>query len=826
MEHSPTGIGPKLRAFAGFITLSLVAGVAVAASAIPGAVVAHEGLQVFESLPASLTIDALPQASTLYGTSQGKEVPIASFYAQDRVEVPWNAVAPTVKSALVATEDPRFYQHGALDFQGTLRAAFSTLVRHQVQGGSSITQQYVKNVLVEQCEVMTVDPNGSAKARAREQKRYEQCYQNAAGVDLPRKIQELKYAVGLEKKYSKRQILMGYLNIVLFGGHVYGIQAAAEHYYGVSAKDLTLDQSATLIAMVNNPANLRIDLPKSTTNGAANGYKLTKDRRDYVLGRMLAEHKITKAQHDTAVAKPITPHITPVQSGCMSAGKYDASFFCDYVQRVIEQSPTFGKTATARLAYLSRGGLKIYTTLNLDLQQKAQAAVSRYIPPTSPALDLGAASVSTEVGTGRIVTMVQNRPYDNTGTPAPGTTAVNYNTDVDYGGSQGFQTGSAYKAFDLIEWLKEGHSLYDEINATRHVFPQSMFHESPPCNNIGGEPWRVANDESSASVINVMRATAESVNTAFARMATQLDLCGIKKDAQALLVHAADPKQNPLIANPSSVLGTNYIAPLTMATAYAGLANKGVACSPIAIDRIVNSKGKAHAVPKSKCSTHHIDPNIAAGVILALKGVLQPGGTAASANPHDGVPIFGKTGTTDNSLENWLVTSTTKIAQATWVGNVSGSVPLRSQIFRPSDGSGGAVNGGNVKFRIAQPILAALNAQYGGQQFPTYRNTAKQTNLGTGGPTPGSSNPSSPAPSTSAPQPSPTQSAPPEPAPAPSAPAPTTPPTTAPAPTTQPTQPTQPPAGTGTGAGTSDSGAGAGSGTGAGTGSGPGTGTG
>lgn len=797
MEHSPSGIGLKLRAFAGFIALSLVAGVAVSASAIPGAVVAHEGLKVFESLPASLTIGALPQASTLYGTSHGKQVPIATFYAQDRVEVPWNAVAPTVKSALVATEDPRFYQHGALDFQGTLRAAFSTLVRHDVQGGSSLTQQYVKNVLVEQCEVMTVDPNGSATVRAREQKRYQQCYQDAAGVDLPRKIQELKYAVGLEKKYSKKQILLGYLNIVLFGGHVYGIQAAAEHYFGVSAKDLSLDQSATLVAMVNNPTNLRIDLPKSTTNGAANGYKLTRDRRDYVLNRMLAEHKISKAQRDAAVALPIEPHVTPLQSGCMSAGKYDASFFCDYVQRVIEQSPTFGKTATARLAYLSRGGLKIYTTLNLDLQQTAQSAVSRYIPATSTALDLGAASVSTEVGTGRIVTMVQNRPYDNTGTPAAGTTAVNYNTDVDYGGSQGFQTGSTYKAFDLIEWLKEGHSLHDTINATRHDFPQSMFHESAPCHDIGGPPWQVSNDESAASFLNVLRATAESVNTAFARMATQLDLCSIKKDAQALLVHAADPQQNPYIANPSSVLGTNYFSPLTMATAYAGLANKGVACSPIAIDRIVNSKGKPHAVPKTTCSSHPIDPNVAAGVILALKGVLQPGGTASSANPHDGVPIFGKTGTTNSSVENWLVTSTTKIAQATWVGNVSGQVSLRSQIFRPTDGSGGAVNGGNVKLRIVQPILAAMNAQYGGQQFPTYHNTATRSQPGSGS-TPGNATPSTPMPSSgtggSAPPPAPTESAPPAPTPTAPVPTPTQP---APGPTIGPT--TAPGAGTPTG---------------------------
>ncbi len=308
--------------------------------------------------------------------------------------------------------------------------------------------------------------------------------------------------------------------------------------------------------------------------------------------------------------------------------------------------------------------------------------------------------------------MVQNRAYDNTATPAPGTTAVNYNTDYAYGGSEGFQTGSSYKAYDLLEWLKEGHSLNEVIDASHHTFPQTSFHESDPCNDIGGAPWQVANDEGAASRINVLNATAESVNSAFAMMATKLDLCGIKEGAQALGVHGADEQANPFLANPSSVIGTNYIAPLTMATAYAGIANHGVACSPVAIDKIVAADGTLHAVPKTKCNTTNpIDPGVAAAAIFALQGVLRGGGTAASANPGDGIPIFGKTGTTDNSLENWLVTSTTKIAQATWVGNVQGYVALRSQTFQ-------GVGGGNVKFSIVKPIAAALNAAYGGGAFP------------------------------------------------------------------------------------------------------------
>ena len=265
--------------------------------------------------------------------------------------------------------------------------------------------------------------------------------------------------------------------------------------------------------------------------------------------------------------------------------------------------------------------------------------------------------------------------------------------------------------FDLIEWLKEGHTLNQVINTTQHLFPQTDFHESPPCNWIGGLPWSVANDDPAAPSMNVLTATAESVNSAFAMMGTQMDLCGVYNDATALGVHAADPAANAFKMTPSALIGTNYISPLTMATAYAGIANHGSYCTPVAIDKVIGADGSAHAVPKTTCSTTPIPADISAAVIYDLQGVLRPGGTAASANPNDGVPVFGKTGTTDSSLENWLVTSTTKVAQATWVGNIQGAVPLRSLSFNN-------VNGGNVKFSIVQPIQRALDASYGGAAFP------------------------------------------------------------------------------------------------------------
>ena len=706
----------RLLALAGYIVLSTVASVLCVAGVTP--VIALTGsaadstISVFDGLPEYIKVEPLAQASTMYALSNGQQVPIASFYSQNRVEVGWDGISQNLKDAAIATEDPRFYEHGGVDVTGTVRGAVLTALHKSVQGGSSITQQYVKNILVQRCENKQPDPTATAAVQKKQLTVYEACYDDATKVDPSRKLKEMRYAIGLETEYSKNDILQSYLNIALFGGRVYGVQSAAEYYFGVAAKDVNIQQAATLIAILNNPDNLRIDRPDDKENGAANGYTETLDRRNYVLDRMFANGKITKEEHDAARASKVEPKITPTQNGCMTAQQYNAAFFCDYVERTIEQNPIFGKTEDDRSNFLTRGGLKIYTTLNLDLQNQAQAAISAYIPPADPRLDLGSSNVSVEVGTGRVVTMVQNRPYDNTANPAPATTAVNYNTDYDYGGSEGFQTGSAYKVFDLLEWLQEGHSLYQTVSGTQHVFPQTQFHASDPCNDIGGAPWNVSNDEGeSVTATTVMNATAQSINTVFAKMATQLDLCGIKQRAQDLLVHGADEQANPFMANPSAVLGTNYIAPITMATAYAGLANNGVACSPIAIDKILDADGAEHPVPKTACSTTPIDPQVAAAAIYALQGVLRGGGTASSANPGDGIPIFGKTGTTDNSVENWLVTSTTKIAQATWVGNVQGGVALRSVGFQ-------GIGGGNVKFSIVKRILAALNAAYGGADFP------------------------------------------------------------------------------------------------------------
>jgi membrane peptidoglycan carboxypeptidase len=716
MAESRTTLGKALGGFAGFVAASALAAVLVTAGVTPAIAVvsmaASNGVAAFDGLPEYLKIGPLPQTTTFYASQGGNQVPIATFYAQNRVGVTWNQISQFAKDGAVATEDPRFYTEGGIDLVGTIRAVLSNASGSEVQGGSSITQQYVKNIIVQTCDSMPVNVDASAKVLASQKKAQAACYDKAAGTTIKRKVREMRYAIGLDKRYSKDQILLSYLNIAGFGGRVYGVQAAAEYYFGISAKDINLQQAATLIAILNNPSSLRIDQAKADNeaNNTENGFPQTLDRRNYVLHRMLVNHKITQKQYDDAVKTKIEPSIHPVDSGCMSAAAFDAGFFCNYVQSIMQSDPAFGKTSDDRTSFLNLGGLKVYTTLNLDLQNSAQAALSSYIPPTDPDLDLGAANVAMEVGTGRVVNMVENKGYNDTAEAPPGTTSINYNTDFDQGGSAGFQTGSSFKAFDLAGWLEAGHTLGETVNApsSGHVFQGSQF----PGTCTGGffGPWPVDNDEGeSGGSMSVLSATANSVNTAFAQMGTKTDVCSISDAAQKLLVHSASPESNPWFIGPSMILGTNYIAPLTMATAYAGIANNGVVCTPIAIDKVLNPDGSEHAVPKTKC-TQGLDPKIAAGVGYALQGVMT-NGTATSANPRDGVPIMGKTGTTDDSLENWLVTSTTKVATATWVGNVSGQVALRSQYFN-------GVGGGDVKFRIARPILAALNAAYGGGELP------------------------------------------------------------------------------------------------------------
>lgn len=690
-----------------FVVMSVLAGMLVAVAVTPAVAVAGEGtsgaVAFFEDLPSYLDVQTPQQVSSVYATKGGKQVKIASFYAENRTNVTADQMADTLKEAAIDTEDPRYQDEGGIDVLGTLRGVAATVVGGDVQGGSSITQQYVKNVLVQQCEELT------GKDQAATAKKVEACYEDAAGVTPQRKLQEMRYAIAVNKKYSKDDILTGYLNIVGLGGRVYGAEAGAEYYFGVHAKDLSLVQSATLVAILNNPSNLRIDVPGDKANGQANGYALTKERRDYVLRRMQAHGSITKAEMTKAIATPVTPKITETANGCSTAAtNHDAGYFCDYVRDQVLQDPAFGKTAAARIATLDTKGLQIHTSLDLDLQDQAQTALSTYVPATMAGVDVGGSNVTVEPGTGRIMSMVQNTSYTQGDNAAAGSTAVDYSADSGYGNSGGFQTGSTYKVFTLAEWLATGHTLSESISTTEHTFQNSEFTNS--CQNVSGGTWPVANAESVPASMTVQAATVESINTAFGAMGKQLDLCKIAQLAQSMGIHRADG--GALGQTPSSILGVNELSPIDLAEAYAGFANGGVVCTPTAIDSVTEADGTKITPTPSSC-TQGVSADVAGTVDYALQGVLSGSGTAASANPGDSVPKFAKTGTTDGDVQNWLVASSTKYTNATWIGNVQGSVSLANWPFLQG------TTGYSAKFGVGKSMMAYLDQTVGGDALPT-----------------------------------------------------------------------------------------------------------
>jgi len=676
----------------GLLGMSAVAGVLVTAMVTPAIAVtgmaATNTIGVFENLPDYLEIDNLAEKTELYATQGGQQVKFAEFFDQNREEVSWDAVSQFAKDATIATEDPRFYEHGGVDVLSAARAVVQNASSGNTESGAStITMQYVRNVLVQQAEELRVtDPEAGEKA-----------FKEATDTNMSRKLKEMRMAIGVEKKYDKDTILLGYLNIAGFGGTVYGIESAARYYYSVSAKDLSLPQAASLIATVNNPNNLRIDIPE---NIPAN-----QERRDLLLRNMLKENKITQQQLDEAIATPVTPAITPVQSGCMNSA---APYFCDYVKFTILNDPAFGPDTAARANLLTRGGLQVFTTLNLDLQAVAAASVSKAVPASVTWGKIGGAAVSVEAGTGRVIAMAQNTAYGNSA-DVPGTTSINYNTDKDYGGSSGFQVGSTYKSFTLLEWLKSGHSLNEIVKASKATWTARDFTNS--CGGTVTKPYKVTNDTGgTGGNISALEATRRSVNTGFIAMASELDMCDIRQTALDMGIHQADPDRE-LGMVVSDILGSggNNVAPLSMASAFAGIASGGSVCTPIAIDRVVQPDGTELTPPKSAC-TQGIQPEVAATATYALQQVVT-NGTGTASNPRDGVDIMGKTGTTDRAKDTWFVGSTTKVATAVWVGNVEGDVSLRRYRFP----SGTAAD---ARHRIFKPIMTAVNDVYGGDKFP------------------------------------------------------------------------------------------------------------
>ncbi|MCU1525118.1 MAG: hypothetical protein JWO18_2012 [Microbacteriaceae bacterium] len=710
MPAKKVNLSGVLGGFIGLVGFSVIAGVLITAMVAPAlavsSVAAKSTIGIFENLPDYITIGGQAQRNEIYANRGGQPVQIASVYSQNRQDVGWTDVSQFLKDAAVAGEDRRYYDHGGVDLQSLVRAATGYVTNTGSTGGSTIAMQLVKNIRIAQSQLLDTK---AARDKA---------YADAIKTSPDRKLEEMKLAIGLEKRYSKQEILLAYLNINGFGGVTYGVQAASQRYFnGIAAKDVTLPEAASLIATVQQPSALNLSDPKN--------YPANKARRDTILDDMLTLKKITQKQHDEAVATPIESYVKlqAPTNGCLNA--LDAKFFCDYVVRNVPNLPALGATVAEREANWKTGGYKLYTTIDLDQQDVAQNQINATTPATETRFALGSAAVAVQPGTGKILVMAQNKDYNNTTEATTAQTSVNYSTDQNYGGSSGFPTGSTYKIFTLTDWLQNGHGLNEQVNGTQRAFPMSSFKACGGYPFVGSNPptYKPSNDGGGENgVRTVLSATAASVNVAFITMAQKLDLCDIRDDAIAMGVHSADGKN--LETLPSSVLGINEIAPLTMAGAIATISANGLYCAPIAVDKVVGPDGKELPGQTQACS-QNIDPKIAATVAYALKTVFKSGGTATAANPGDGVEIMGKTGTTDGSYQNWLIGGTTKVALAVWVGNIQGN-PAKitakntagEQSLRQTSVNG--VNGYSLKFMIFKAAIKSLNANpaYRGGAFP------------------------------------------------------------------------------------------------------------
>ncbi|WP_148058000.1 transglycosylase domain-containing protein [Pseudokineococcus lusitanus] len=640
----------------------VVAGLAVPVVATAGAG-ADAAVEMFEDLPTQLDPAALPIRSTLR-FSDGTVM--TQFWSENRVVVPLDQMSPYMRDAIIAIEDARFYEHGGADPQGIIRAAINNFTGGSTQGASTLTQQWIKNVLLQQAR-----ESGDEEA--------EEALMTA---DEARKVREIRLAIAAEETYTKDQILENYLNIALFGGSNYGVEAASQYYFGKPATQLEVEDAALLAGMVQNPSAFEpLQYPE-----AAQG------RRDTVLARMLDLGKIDQAQYDAAVAVPVTTQTRNQKdevNGCAPAGA--AGYFCDYAVQTILRDPAFGADRDERIRTLYRGGVDITTTLQRPRQKAAETTVMDTIDYNDKT-KVGATLVSVEPGTGKVVAMAQNRRYTNQPTDQRGYTNINYNVDEAYGGGKGIQPGSNWKPFTLATWLKDGNTLNEFVTAAPRstTFRQSQF---DACGNgLVGE-WPVRNSEGRGTGrMSVLEASYASVNTAYASMALQLDLCDIRDTAASMGAHPAVGGQlSDIQASiyPASILGTIEVAPLTMAAAYATFASSGTFCPPRPLESAVDRDGQPIGITVAPCTEplatdDHTSEEIADTVNYALGQVLTKG-TARRVGGPPGFDAAGKTGTTDEMGQTWFTGYTPELSTTAWVGHIERTRDADGDILSLSD---------------------------------------------------------------------------------------------------------------------------------------------
>lgn len=604
----------------------LTAGIFLPAVGAGGAVVKAVP-QVFEGLPSEIEVVAPAEESLLLDAEGGL---IARFYEKRRIVVPQDKIAQVMKDMIVAVEDKRFYEHHGIDPEGIARAFVSNIASTDTQGASTITMQYVRNALLEKGYL-----EGDADfAHA------------AVEQTKERKVREIRYALALEKKMNKEQILTGYLNIAPFGPITYGVEAASRLYFSHSASELNYLEAALLAGLVQSPvAYDPLTFPEQAV-----------ERRDIVLAVSLREGLITQEEYETGINTPLDAMLkpSPTSQGCLGATDANA-YFCDLAIRQFLNDPEFGETQSQRERLLKTGGLTIKTTLSPKMQTAARNAVVNAIP-VDDASDLDATIVSVEPRTGKVMAMAQNTNYGL----EEGKTMANYAADGK------FQIGSGFKVFTLIEWMKDQRSAYASVGRPNRTYTGDEFHCGS--NTVFMEPWHVNDLPGKDGSFNVITTTGLSINQAFVNMASRVDnFCDIFQTAADFGI---TENGEPVNALPANIIGSASSSPLAMATAFSALSGDGQLCEPQTLLLVTDRHENVLKQFKPSCK-EVVTPNVAQQTATVLTKSASRYYEATKL--AEGRPFAAKSGTTDNNANTWLTGFTPELATAAWVGHANSS---------------------------------------------------------------------------------------------------------------------------------------------------------
>jgi penicillin-binding protein 1A len=632
--------------------------------------------------------DAPPGAKTTNITDRSGQL-ITTFHAEvDRTVIAFRDMPQHLKDAVIASEDKNFYEHKGISVWGILRAAWADVRNRRLeQGGSTITQQYVKTVFT-----------GNEKT-------------------VLRKVKEAMLAMKLERKFSKDQILSKYLNTIYFGRGAYGVQAAARTYFGIRARDLDLNQAATLAGLIPAPESFNpITHPEESL-----------DRRNLVLGRMVTEGYITQSRADAIRREPIEvvrrvkPHIS------------DAPDFVKYVRTQL-----IGEFGAEEVL---TGGLRVRTTLDLDWQRAAEEAIAARLPePDDPFVAL----VAIDPRSGAIRAIVGGKDRNS--------------TNFSFATEGKRHAGSAFKPFTLAAAMEQGISLYSTWNG-----PSSITIDDPRCFDPSKDPpnWQPSNaGDSSAGSMSLLSATANSVNTIYAQLVTDLGN-GASDVAEIARRVGIRSELQPYC---SLALGTGDVSPFEMASAYSTFANRGGYNEPTGIAEVKkNGANLSLSRPEERRAMAENDADL---VTYALQQVVTSG-TGRAANI--GRPAAGKTGTSQDAADAWFCGYTPQLATCVWMG-------YRKRVPMHDIGGFSNIYGGTIPALIWHDFMTAAMDGQDVLDFP-YPDFSGNTD----GPfdPPDEDPPPTTPPSSPSPSPEPTT-----PSPEPTTPEPTTPP---------PTQTTQPP---------------------------------